>query len=200
MSSKAPHGRVIQRLLLDTDTLTGGIVVATFWAGQIDHEPLRCALERRLLTPVVHARLAKMVVGIGACALFLQRKSKDIFGEGYQFVALPICCPLYKIHDLLFELSYAVFQRVFRINARLQFLVELKAGRCDIKKYPGKTLLYFGDLVIVSSGDSNLGEVDQGFQACDRANQVHTGSPNVEKGCVRTPDSTLRGNYGEEGA
>mgnify|MGYP002804255853 CR=1 FL=1 len=28
----------------------------------------------------------------------------------------------------------------------------------------------------------------------------HEGSPNVEKGCVRTPDSTLRGNHGGEAA
>lgn len=27
----------------------------------------------------------------------------------------------------------------------------------------------------------------------------HEGSPNVEKGCVRTPDSTLRGNHGGDG-
>lgn len=27
----------------------------------------------------------------------------------------------------------------------------------------------------------------------------HRGSPNVEKGCVRTPDSTLRGNHGGDG-
>ncbi len=141
-----------------------------------------------------------MVVGVGACALFLQRKSKDVFGEGGQFVALPFCCPLYKIRDLLFKLAYAVFQRTFRINARLHFLLEFKAGTCDIQKYPGKTLLNFGDLVIVSGGDSNLGEVDQGFQGRDRSNQVHTSSPNVEKGCVRTPDSTLRGNHGGEGA
>lgn len=32
------------------------------------------------------------------------------------------------------------------------------------------------------------------------ANQIHTSSPNVEKGCVRTPDSTLCGNHGVEGA
>lgn len=182
MSSKAPLRRIVQRLFTDADPLASGVVVATFWAGQIDHEPLRCALERRLLTPVVHARLAKMVVGIDACALFLQRKSKDIFGEGGQFVALPLCGPLYKIRDLLFELTYAVFQRTFRINARLHFLLEFKAGTCDIQKYPGKTLLNFGDLVIVPGRDGNFCEVNEGSHACERGDHVHEGSPNVEKG------------------
>lgn len=59
-----------------------------------------------------------------------------------------------------------------------------------------------GQLVGVAQTESSLAQVHSAVDGCDgTADQaeVHTGSPNVEKGCVRTPDSTLRGNCEGEG-
>jgi len=187
-----------QRVPLDLNALPGGVLVPTFWASKMDHEPFYATLERRLLTPVVHARLAKIVVGLGAFQVFLYRKHVDAFGELGQLIALPLCRPLGKFRDLLFKLTYAIFRRIFRINARLCFLIELQAGHLDVNKYPCQALLGFGDLVMVSGHDGGFREFNGALQAGKGGNGVHKSSPGVEMGGVATPDSTFGGNTAGE--
>lgn len=109
----------------------------------------------------------------------------------------------------------------FQIDEFARLLPKLSKRRAD--KFVRKLLrllasggsLQLGDNVGCATGSATdvvfrpriLG-LDELVAAAFRASDLyrsldvsgHKGSPNVEKGCVRTPDSTLRGNHGGEGA
>lgn len=158
------------------------------------------ALERKFLAEVVHARLANSVKWLLDAAAILQVKherSKIWLGK---LVLSALRRTFLKISYLLREITYRVFCRTFRVNARRQFLLQAKTNRLDVDQYPCETLLNLGDLVIVPAGNSGFCEVNSCPNARECGHDVHKSSPGVGKGGVRTPDSTFGGDtLGGEG-
>lgn len=155
------------------DGLPGWIVIPTFWACHNHNPPFYCALEYRLLTSVVHAGLAKIVRWLSFRKFRFEGEHDHFLGKFVKFVSVSVERFFLKLQDFLFKLTLAVFARAFRINARLCFLGDIACGRCDLKHFPAKDLLEFGDLVLIPCSDGGFNEVDGRINAGDSCRNTH---------------------------
>lgn len=167
----------------------------------------RCAatieLQVRFELSIVHATRAHVLPWVrGALRSFLAQNSRSRIRLEF-FIRRALVSLLGRSEQLVFEIPYLLRQGVLILQQHRICLLEAHACVLNIKQSIQHSGSSFGDLGRVTAFHCHLGQVDGRAHAAngagDGAHIDHESSPNVEKGCVRTPDSTLRGNGDGEG-
>ncbi|MEN5162602.1 hypothetical protein [Achromobacter kerstersii] len=157
-------------------------------------------LEYRLHRIVIQAAGTKVMLGFGSAGRFFHSKGIGARVGFDQGVAVSLGTASFKFSNLVFKLVYASQQRTLALGGLNSILLH---GDYLSPKLYELAIQFIGgrnDLRLIQRLCSRTNQTDSLCGRVKRAHDVHKSSPNVEKGGVGTPDSTLRGNAGEKGA
>lgn len=193
MASKVPHGRVVQ---------------SGCWGGLERDRPMRSAVELATdwlqwrYLPVLHAGCTRIYRTLRRCSRVLVDVNNGPGGRLRAFVLGQAVAALQRVGNLLFEITYSLGQRMLFLQQRCIARLQLHARLLDVNHSVEHGAARFCQLSVVSCVDGDLRQINRCAQCADGRGDGfdHEGSPNVEKGGVGTPDSTLRGNHGGEDA
>lgn len=149
-----------------------------------------------LLTDVVIRLRESWVAGPAKCWGGIHPISELAVTDGDKRVAAALCEGFFQFSQFLCGLEFLLLQRV-------QGTAEFEQTLLGVEKLFVHGHNYFFRLGRIAEAERILAQINGSVDGADGSSddrKVHEGSPNVEKGCVRTPDSTLRGNHGGEGA
>lgn len=132
------------------DELAGSVIVLAYGTRKHALERFCAALEYAFLRRVVHAGLAKVVRAAAILARLYLREDKNAFSKLVKVVLLPLRFLMFKLSDACTELSLPVFERLYLIAHRRDFLKGLKRGVLHVDDSIIDVLQRSGDLRVIA--------------------------------------------------
>lgn len=150
-----------------------------------------CRLKRRYFA-FIHTQSAGVNRAIGRILRRCLDKYYCADGRANAFVLAQLIGLFTKLNDLVLKVTGVACVRFLRLCERECRRIELEqlVAHCDLDLVQLDGVSGFERTFCCPPGCSDGG---------DCFGDAHKSSPNVEKGCVRTPDSTLRGTDDGEG-
>lgn len=198
MSSERPQIGVPERLFADLHRPVG-LEVDVAMRRAMQKAVCRLRLEKRWFS-VLGAVCASVERFLGRAYIFLVAKHNAAALRGVRYPTFPVIKALHEFGNTCLKGQVLCLQRHIFLNEALvlrnQERIRVLCAKHVANPLDGAVKPLPDGGGIFDGGYGNAGRCGPG----DDLLPIHEGSPNVEKGCVRTPDSTLRGNCSGEGA